>query len=120
MGFSVAGREFTFVELFMVLAILLLLAVVLLPAFARAFGVSERSNCVNNLKEWGQIFTMYATESPDGKYPPLQLENGADANGLNGAAAPRVLDVWPAYLTDPSILSCPADVDNPVTQYQNE
>jgi len=100
------------VELIVVVAILTLLAALLLPALARSREAGRRASCQNNLKQWGQIFKMYASEARGGLYPPFQFETvqgGFFVGELMMAYGPLVSAVYPEYLTDPTIIYCPSD-----------
>lgn len=110
---------FTLVELLVVVAILGILASLLLPALARARESARRASCLNNLKQWGTVFKMYADES-SGLYPPLHASivpggtvdcsgEGAPTKNFVLAAGPSVLTVFPEYLTEPRIVICPSD-----------
>ena len=63
---------FTLIELLVVIGIIAVLAAVLLPALGRARESSRRAVCANNLRQFGLIFKMYASES----------EGGLDGDGL--------------------------------------
>ncbi len=93
-------RGFTLVELLVVIAIIGILASILLPALAKARESARRSACVNNLKQMGMIFGMYAMENRN-SLPPLDNHDQRfmwDANAL-----------YPEYLSDAAILACPSD-----------
>jgi prepilin-type N-terminal cleavage/methylation domain-containing protein/prepilin-type processing-associated H-X9-DG protein len=61
-------KAFTLVELLVVIAIIALLVSILLPALAQAREHAKASVCLVQLKGWGQLFAMYASEH-DGYMP---------------------------------------------------
>ncbi len=94
----------------MVIAIIGILAAILLPALARARESARRATCMNNLKQMGLIFNMYANEW-DGRFPPIRIytcddppQNAKDCT-FNGPS------LYPEYLTDVGICVCPSDSD---------
>lgn len=55
--------RFTMVELLVVIAIIGILASLLFPALSMARGKAQRTKCINNLKQIGTAFQMYAMEN---------------------------------------------------------
>jgi prepilin-type processing-associated H-X9-DG protein len=67
---------------------------------------------------------MYANEAKGERYPPLQLEiaqHQVTGNwDLYMAAGPRVLSIYPEYMTDPAILICPSDSEDTIDSLKDE
>lgn len=108
---------FSLLELLTVIAVIMILAAMLLPALARTRAKANRIACTNNLKQIGLGFLSFAHDHGD-KFP-MQLstnqggsmEPNASATNIGGVfvISFRNFQVLSNDLITPKVLVCPAD-----------
>jgi prepilin-type processing-associated H-X9-DG protein len=102
-------RAFTLIELLIVMACLVLLVAMLLPALARPKRAAPGYRCRNNLKQIGIAFRVWALDNRD-QYPMrVSVPKGGTMElAERGIVFPSFL-VMSNELSTPKILVCPDD-----------
>ena len=122
---NVNRKGFTLIELLVVIAIIAILAAILFPVFAKAREKARQTNCISNLKQIGNGFSMYIQDY-EGNYPCI--EGGVSMAGAlqpycgeGGSGA----DDWyknhtyiaqlQPYIKNLQLFKCPSDSGTVVT-----
>ncbi|MFH1061480.1 MAG: type II secretion system protein [Candidatus Omnitrophota bacterium] len=95
-------KGFTLVELLVVMAVIVMLAGLLLPALGRAREQGRRTSCMNNLKQIGLGIAMYRLDNDD-KFPHDGSGSTTSLNLLYDTANP--VD---GYIDNLKIFKCPS------------
>jgi prepilin-type N-terminal cleavage/methylation domain-containing protein len=102
------ARAFTLVELLVSIAILVILASLLLPAFARAKEQARRIKCISNLKQIGLAAKQYALDH-EGRHPWHTRVSDGGTYGVHAADAWKNFSALSNDLPAPQVLVCPSD-----------
>lgn len=92
---------FTLVELLVVMAVVLILCGLLVPAAHEAFAIAQEKSCAANLRSWGVAFLLYAGDH-EGCLPH---PDGRERNATPGVSDPAhpehekgYMDMLPPYM----------------------
>lgn len=111
-------RAFTLIELLAVIAIIGLLVGLLLPAVQSARESSRRTQCHNNMRQWG--IAMQQHESSYDRFPPGSLSSTYNASASTQQMQRRtfVVSLWP-YMDEQKLLGT-YDILQPLWAAVNE
>ena len=98
------SRAFTLIELLVVLGIIAVLAGVAVPLFSRVTQNARAAACVSNLRQIGAGLNLYLGEHN------MQMPTLLSGRKLRSDPGPVIDDTLNAYVTDPRVFACPADI----------
>jgi prepilin-type N-terminal cleavage/methylation domain-containing protein/prepilin-type processing-associated H-X9-DG protein len=92
---------FSLVELLIVMAIILVLVSILLPAVGSARSLAQRTTCQNNVRELLMATQQYVINDPEGRMPYPNWGGSFGATNWDSPTAPGWLYTYPHYGTTP-------------------
>ena len=112
-----AGRRnrsaLTLIEALVIAAVLAVLAVMILPALSAAKRRSSRIYCVNNLKQLGLSYRIWADDHGDTYPAGVSATNGGAMEAIQSGNVIPTFQVMSNELSTPKILVCNGDPDGP-------
>jgi len=100
-GKDVRRRAFTLIELLVVISVIALLMAILMPSLQKARRMGQAVVCRSHLKQWGQIFHLYAFDNDNSL--PQSIQGG----GLSAQDAYWIVATLP-YYAEKKIRLCPS------------
>lgn len=102
----------TLVEVLVVIVVLFVLFSILLPSTNHPKSTARRSQCLQNLKQIGLAYYVWADDH-NGKFPmQVSVTNGGTMDLNNGRNAWLNFLVMSNYLNTPKLLVCPQDKEH--------
>ncbi|MFQ5412954.1 MAG: type II secretion system protein [Phycisphaerae bacterium] len=103
---------FTLLEVLIVAGVIAILALMLIPSMKRSVRLAASTVCMHNLRSMGQSLHMYRFEN-NGWLPQFGQSAAPAFTTASGPDAPPpepwFLRLWPAYMADLTIMTCPED-----------
>ena len=107
----------TLTEVLVIVAVLAILVVLLLPALYSPVGYAPRTQCVNNLKQIGLGFRMWAKDH-NSKFPMgIPINERGTQEWITTGEAFRHFQALSNELLTTRLLACPADIRQPAENY---
>jgi type II secretory pathway pseudopilin PulG len=110
-GLAMAGLVMGYASIFTTICLIAVLAGLALPALAKAKARAQSIVCINNLKQIGLAFRIYANDHQD-RFPFNPAGKATKPAGLGEGASSDPVTVFEALaneLVTPRLLICPAD-----------
>jgi len=100
---------FSIIEMVVVLGVVFVLAALMLPALASAKSKAQRIHCVNNLKQMGLAFRLWANDNNDSFPMQVPKEKGGSKEAIEQGQPALHFRAISNELGSAKVLYCPSD-----------
>lgn len=112
-------RGFTLVELLVIIGVVVVIVLMAIPAGDKKRGKADRIKCINNLKNVGLAFRIFATDHGDLFPMSLPMRQGGSLDHTNVIEVFRHFQSMSNELSTPKILRCPNDYRTEATNWSS-
>jgi prepilin-type N-terminal cleavage/methylation domain-containing protein/prepilin-type processing-associated H-X9-DG protein len=116
-GLGAGSQAFSLIEVLVVLGVLALVSLLILPRLAMTRRPAYGIMCMNNLKQIGLAFRIYAADNED-RYPTHGWSDGSTWTTSNISPV-AVYGMMARELNTPRLLTCPADKRASTTNFNS-
>src|SRR6187551_727517 len=102
-------KGFSLLDVLLILVALAGIILVLLPRLARSRVQSSGASCVNNMKQVGLAFRIWAGDNGDKNPAQISITNGGAMEWAEAGSAYQVFLVMTNELSTPKVLFCPEE-----------
>jgi Tfp pilus assembly protein PilE len=103
-------QAMTWIEILAIVAVVILLAILFLPAIQASRQRSARLQCINNLIQIELAMKTWAVDNRNFSQTQISVTNGGTLELITNGLAYMQFQVTSNELTTPTILLCPADI----------
>jgi prepilin-type N-terminal cleavage/methylation domain-containing protein len=103
------SRAFTLIEVLIVVAVLLMLALIFVPSYIPARARAHRIRCTSHLKQLGLAYKTWAIDHRDRFPMEVPLAEGGAMEAVSTGRLAFVYQIMSNELSTPFVLTCPSD-----------
>ena len=113
-------RAFTLIEVLVIVVSIVVIVCFLIPGITRERANQKQKQCMNNLRQTGTSFRLWADDVSQNHYPMWHpFAQGGSRDALTNGEVFRHFQCLSNELVMPALLTCPADTRLPATSFRS-